>query len=168
MPFHRPLVTLLVAILLLLASPMGILAQPSPTRERLQPDFSAGFQLPNRDTSLPKEGRDKKPPSNWRQFRDGESANTGWASRSKEKGGERSGMLRLQQRGAQGTSAVLRRWAMDPDSQESGTISPVDGKETAIAADDGGKPLPAARVPADLRGGYGAVLKGRPVAPEQP
>jgi hypothetical protein len=69
--------------------------------------------------------------------------------------------LRLKQTDDQGGSTVLRRWRLDGDAQDSGMAK--QGEDDVSAGE-----LTPARVPADLRGGFGAVLKGRPVAPAEP
>jgi hypothetical protein len=161
---YKFLLFLTVLTALLFFIPMGSAAQR--LQEKVQPDLSGGFQLPSRDRAvgLPPTGRNQPAANNWRQFETQGSAKTDWTARMSEKGGDRSPLLRFKPPGEQGASSVLRRWPADAVVQGSSSGPRIEeGKEGMV-----GESPPAQRGPADLRGGHGAVLKGRPVAPDRP
>jgi hypothetical protein len=160
-----PCLPLLLSAWLLL-SPMYISAQGWPEPDRLQPDFSGGFHRPSSE----KKGADaqlqkQRPLNSWRQMADGQAAGSGWAPGNAAKSAERSPLLRFPREG-QDTPTILRRWRPDALAQDLGAASP-GGRNggSSVAAE---QPLPETRAPADPRGGYGAVLQGRPVAPVSP
>jgi hypothetical protein len=158
-------VILFSAIILLLKCPLYVSAQ-NVQRERLQPDFSAGFQLPSREVMGPggAERWDKPAVSRWRQEGGTETAPFGWTPRRQAPPGDRTPLLRFKQKTEQGAPGVLRRWRSAADVQERGQAKQ-GGRGGGLEVDAS---LPEVRAPLDLRGGQGAVLKGRPVAPNLP
>jgi hypothetical protein len=163
MPF--PCLPILLSACFLL-SPMYASAQGWPEPDRLQPDFSGGFHRPSSEKNGAKAGPQKQRPINsWRQMGDGQAAGSGWAPGNAAKPAERAPLLRFPQE-EQDAPTILRRWRPDPLEQDLGTASIGRSKEGSSEAVE--QSLPGPRVPADPRGGYGAVLQGRPVAPVSP
>lgn len=137
------------AAVFVLLNPLNVFAQK--VRERLQPDFSAGFQRPDRaEANADKADSEDNP------------AITRWQQNGDE---PQSSLRRFNQKGGDDAIAdPLRRWRVDRQGQGT-NISGVSGRD---GHEKPGELIPARRRPLDLRGGYGAVLQGRPVVTDRP